>query len=248
MAVLGINLPNQDIDIGKQFSFKPMKSLMEYLSTYNVSTQAVAIDGTANDIQTTGTGTAIFCGQPLTIDEDAALDISACTEGTETAWAVDTAYVIGDVVQNSHGVRYMCRLAHTSKDGTDSDYTNNEPGKSDNSDRWWEQRDHAAVNASGTSITHDYEQWFLVTAIIDGTLQIWEAGDEATIVLGAECKIPQFDPKVYVAIGLIHITSLVDAETAFVVGTTDIEESSCVETIYNLTGPIFPHPDNWDKN
>ena len=250
MAVLGVNLPNADIDIGAQFSYKPMKSLMEYLSTYNMESQALALDsGATNDIATTGTALAFINGQPVVLASETGLDISACTAGTETAWAVDTAYVIGDVVQNSHGVRYMCRLAHTSKDGTDSDYTNNEPGKSDNSDRWWEQRDHAAVNASGTSITHDYEQWFLVTAIIDGTLQIWEAGDEATIVLGAECKIPQFDPKVYVAIGLIHITSLVDAETAFVVGTTSLAETSCVDTFIQLTGgPIFPHPDNWDKN
>ena len=108
MAVLGVNLPNQDIDIGQQFSFKAMKSLMEYLSTYNVSTQAVAIDATSTDIQTTGTGTAIFCGQPVTLAEDAALDISACTEGTETAWASATAYVIGQTVDNSFGVRYMC--------------------------------------------------------------------------------------------------------------------------------------------
>ena len=248
MAVLGIDLPNQDVPIGKQFNHKAMKSVMEYLSTYNMESQQVATDGTANDITNTGAAAAWFCGQPVALAQCDPLDISECTAGTETAWASGTSYAIGGVVANSFGVRYMCILAHTSRDGSDSDYINNEPGKSDNSERYWEQRDHNAVNASGTSVTHDYDQWFLITAIIDGTMQIWEAGDEATIVLGAECKIPQYDPKVYIPIALLHISSLLDAETAVVIGTTNLASISTIDTYIQLTGPVFPHPDNWDKN
>ncbi len=247
-AVLGVNLPNQDVPIGKQFNHKAMKSVMEYLSTYNMESQVVTIDGTANDITNTGGAAAWFCGQPVALAQCDPLDISACTAGTETAWATATAYVIGSVIKNSFDIRYMCIKAHTSRDGSDSDYICNEPGKSDTSENYWEQRDHKAVNASGTSITHDYDQWFLITAIIDGTMQIWEAGDEATAVLGAECKIPQYDPKTYCPIALLHLVGEVDGGTAFVVGDDDLDETSVVDTFIQLTGPVFPHPDNWDKN
>ena len=248
MAVLGINLPNVATDFAEKFSFKNMKILMDFLSTYNMESQAFAIDASAENVQTTGTAIAFINGQPVTIAEDAALDISACTEGTETAWAKDTAYVVGDVRKDSKDMRFLCIRAHTSRDGADPNYINNEPGKSDNWARYWEQRDHSAVNASGASITHDYEQWFIALAKKDGTISLWEAGDEALITAGAECKIPFFDSKTYVAIGLLHVTSLVDAETAFVLGTTSLAETSCVDTFIQLTGPVFPHPDNWDKN
>lgn len=247
-TTLGLNKPNVATDPASKFSYKNMKSLMEYLSTYNMESQAVAIDANAEDIQTTGTAIAFINGQPVTIAEDAALDISACTEGTETAWATATSYAVGDVRKDSKDMRYVCILAHTSRDGSSSDYINNEPGNSDNWARYWEQRDHNAVNASGTSITHDYEQWFLILALKTGVISLWEAGAEALHTVGAECKIPQFDPKTYVAIGLLHITSEVNAGTAFVVGTTSLAEASCEDTFINLTGPVFPHPDNWDKN
>jgi len=248
MAILGINLPNVATKPSRLFSYKNMKNLMEYLSTYNMESQAVAIDGNAEDIQTTGTGMAMLNGQPVILAEDAALDISACTEGTLTAWASATAYVVGDIRKNTSDMRFVCILAHTSRDGSDSDYINNEPGKSDNSARFWEQRDHSAVNASGTVITDDYEQWFLILAKKDGVISLWEAGDQAITTTGAECKIPQFDPKTYVAIGLLHILAAVDAGTDFTVGTTSLAEATCVDTFLNLTGPVFPNVDNWDAN
>lgn len=248
MAVLGINLPNVATDFAEKFSFKNMKILMEFLSTYNMESQAVAIDANAMDIQTTGTAIAFINGQPVTIAEDAALDISADTEGDETAWAKDTVYAVGDVRKDSKDMRYLCVLAHTSRDGSDSNYINNQPGNSDNWARYWEQRDHDAVNASGTIITDDYQQWFIILAKKDGTISLWEAGDQAITTTGAECKIPFFDSKTYVAIGLLHILAAVDAGTDFVVGTTSLAEATCIDTFINLTGPVFPHPDNWDKN
>jgi hypothetical protein len=248
MATLGINLPNVAVDVSKRFSYKPMKSLMEYLSTYNMESQAFAIDANSENVQTTGTGMAMINGQPVTLAEDAALDISACTEGTLTAWASATSYVVGDVRKNTDDKRFLCILAHTSRDGSDSDYIDNEPGKSDNWARFWEQRDHSAVNASGTVITHDYDQWFIALALKTGVISLWEAGDQALASVGAECKIPQFDPKTYVAIGLLHIVGEVDAGTDFTVGTTALDGTSVVDTFIQLTGPVFPHPDEWDAN
>ena len=247
-ATLGINLPNVATDPAKRFSYKAMKQLMEYLSTYNMETQAFAIDGAnSENVQTTGTAAAFLNGQPVAPAEDAELDISACTEGAETAWATGTSYAVGDVVKNGGGdVRYVCILAHTSRDNSDSDYICNEPGKADNWAKHWEQRDHNAVNASGASITAAYEQWFLCLAKKDGTISLWEAGDEAASTTGAECKIPQFDPKTYIPIGLLHVKNATDS--AFVVGTTGLDTASVTDTFIQLTGPIFPHPDNWDTN
>lgn len=248
MATLGINLPNVATDFESKFSFKNMQTLMSYLATYNMETQAFAIDANSENVQTTGAAMAMINGQPVTLAEDAALDISACTEGTLTAWASGTAYVVGDIRKDSKEKRYVCVEAHTSRDGSDSDYINNEPGSSDNWAKFWEQRDHNAVNASGTVIQHDYDQWFIALALKTGVISLWEAGDEALASTGAECKIPQFDPKTYVAIGLLHIVGEVDAGTDFTVGTTALDGTSVVDTFIQLTGPVFPHPDNWDKN
>ena len=246
-AVLGINLPNVATDPAKRFSYKGMKNLMEYLSTYNMESQTFAIDANTEDVQTTGTGMAMINGQPVTLAADAALDISADTEGTETAWATGTSYSVGDVRKNgSADTRYVCILAHTSRDNSDSDYICNEPGEADNWERWWEQRDHNATNASGASITAAYEQWFLCLAKKDGTISLWTAGDEAISTTGAECKLPQFDSKTYVAIGLLHVKNA--TSSAFVLGTTGLDTSSVTDTFLQLTGPIFPSPDNWDTN
>lgn len=247
MAILGINLPNVATDVAKRFSYKGMKSLMEYLSTYNMETQAFAIDANAENVQTTGSAMAMLNGQPVTLAEDAALDISACTEGTETAWATATSYAVGAVVKNGGSdTRYVCILAHTSRDDSNSDYICNEPGNSDNWARFWEQRDHKAVNASGTVITTAYEQWFIALAKKDGTISLWEAGDQALSTTGAECKIPQFDAKIYVPIGLLHILNATGSN--FTVGTTELSTANVTDTFIQLTGPVFPHPDNWDAN
>lgn len=246
MATLGINLPNVATDVSKGFSHKRMKQVMEYLSTYNMESQVLAIDANTENIQTTGTAAAWINGQPCAPAQDAALDISGCTEGTLTAWATAQSYSVGDVREGADGKRYVCILAHTSRDDSDSDYINNEPGSSDNWARFWEQRDHNATNASGTSITSLYEQWFVALAKKDGVISLWEAGDEAASTTGAECKIPQFDPKTYVAIGLLHIKNATGS--AFVVGTTGLDAASVTDTFIQITGPVFPHPDNWDTN
>jgi hypothetical protein len=245
--IMGFVTVNEAQNLQEKFSHKSMKSLMEYLATQNCETQALAVDGTDTDIASTGTKSVTINGQPMRLASETGLSISACTAGTETAWVTATSYSVGNVRKNgSEDTRYMCILAHTSRDNSDSDYICNEPGESDNWARFWEQRDNKAVNGSGTVITKAYEQWFLVTAIEDGTLQVWEAGDEATKTAGAECKVPQYDPKTYVPVGFLHIAA--DDSAAFTLGTTSHAAASAVTTYLDTTGPIFPHPDNWDKN
>lgn len=250
-ATLGLSLPNVgENGLREKFSYKNMQQLMAYLSTYNCESQVLAIDANAENIQTTGTKLAMFNGQPVYLAADAALDISAdTTEVSLTAWASGTSYSVGDIRENSEGKRFRCILAHTSRDGSDSDYIDNEPGKSDNWARFWEEAPHGATNAVASVIEDDEEQWFLVTAQKDGTLNVWCAGDAADISSGAECKVPQYDAKMYCPIGFLHIKNETGAD--FTLGTTDLDDStgSSVTTTYlQVTGPVFPHPSNWDAN
>jgi hypothetical protein len=235
-------------NISNKFSFKNMKALMDYLSTFNCETQTVYFHTTSEEnLISTGTKTVMHCGQPMRLPAETDADISACTAGTETAWATGTSYSVGDVRKNGNNDdRYVCILAHTSQDNSDSGITCNEPGESDNWEHYWEQRKHSAVNASGTTIATLSEKWFLVTAIEDGTLQIWEAGDTALVAAGAECEIPWYDPMVYIPVALAHVAN--NSGATITIGTTDFDATSVVTTWLQVTGPIFPHPDNWDKN
>lgn len=223
-------------NIKNKFSFKPMQVLAAYLGTFNCESQVIAIDANTEDIQSTGTKLAMINGQPEKIEVDAALDISGDTEGTLTAWADDTSYSVGDV-RSKGGQRWRCIAAHTS----DSDNKPNGP----TGDTYWEEQMHSATNASGTSISAGYDQWLLVTAKAGGTLTVWEAGDEATTG-NAVCKVPLYDPKLYVPIGFLHIAN--GTSSAFVVGTTGLDTASVTDTFVQVTGPVFPHEDNFDRN
>ena len=241
----GLTSINVVQELNEKFSHRAAQTLMDYLKTYNCESQVVAAEGTVG-IQSTATKAVMLNGQPLKLTVDAQMLIASSTdERSLTAWAVTTAYTVGNIRENSAGLRFRCIEAHTSRDGSDSDFINNEPGKSDNWAKYWEQADHDATNARGTSITASYDQWFLITAIADGTLQIWEAGDEAATGY-AEVKIPMFDAKLYIPIGMVHIAN--GSASEFVVGTTSWATGSVVETYLQLTGPIFPHVDNWDRN
>ena len=243
-------------DLASIFSFKNMKTLMDFLNTRVSEETTLAIDANANDIQNAADCAAILNGQPIFLADDAALDISASTEETAAwkvtyAWATGQSYSAGDIYFNG-GVRYRCIETHTSRDNTSDLYIANEPGVSDIWTRYWEVRPHDAVNASGTSIADDYDQWFLVTSTGSSgtvaTLQMWEAGDEGTIG-AAECKVPLFDPKTYIPIGFIHVVN--ETAAAFVVGTTDFDAATgdgVTTTFLDLVGPLFPHADNWPSS
>ncbi|NIT58723.1 MAG: hypothetical protein GWN00_21620 [Aliifodinibius sp.] len=224
----------QNHNLAEHFGYKGMGILCEYLSTQNCESQALAIHGSnAENILSTGTKLAFINGNPYALAADTELDISGDTEGTETAWATATSYSVGDVVENRDGTRYICHTAHTSS-------ADDSPGFSDNFVAYWEEAPNAAENAVGATVASGSSRWFLVTAKSDGTLTVWLAGDAATD--GSEVlKIPQFCPKTYVAIGLIHVNS----NTSFVMGTTAL---TTIGTFYQITGSVFPHPDNIDKN
>lgn len=101
------------------------------------------------------------------------------------------------------------------------------------------------TNASGTEIQDDYEQYFVVLAKSDGTISLWEAGDEADIDDGATLKIPAFDPETYVCVGIVHIKN--ETGSTFTVGTTDTDDSTgdgATTSFYQVTVPVFPHADN----
>lgn len=236
-------------DLGSLFSHKAMQEMARYMNTYNMATQAIAVDGNAYDIQSTGTGWAMVNGQPEQIEVDAALDISATAstqrEITKTAWAVSTSYSVGDIRWNSDGIRFRCITAHTSRDGSDSNYINNEPGKSDNWAYYWEEAPHAATYAAGSSIADGSSQWFLVTAEVDGTLGIWEAGDAGTSTT-FEC--PQFDPKLYIPVGAVLYANAAGDSAADVIGNASTCDFSTYGTFVQLIGPVFPKAGNFDKN
>lgn len=234
-----VSLTSYTNELENKFAYRPMQNLMAYLATYNANTQTLAIDATPADIQTTGLGLCFFEGDPHALPADAALDISACTEGTLTAWATATSYTLGtSVIKNKDEIRYFCILSHTSS-------ADDEPGYGMDTDTYWEARPHSATNASGTSIAAGKDQWFMATAKRDGTLTLWEAGDAATHDT-AICEVPHYDPKIYCAVGFLHIAN--ETASAFVVGTTDLDTGSVTDTFIQAIGPVFPHQDNWDQN
>jgi hypothetical protein len=169
-------------NLATYFNYGPMKELCKYMATQNLMTQAIAIDGSnAENIQSTGAGSAILAGQPITIAEDAELDISADTETQDNC-----------------------------------------------------------VNAVGTTIADDYEQWFLVTAKgAAGTLSMWQAGAAAAIGGNAVLKVPAFDPETYVAVAVVLVAN--DSAADLVIGTNALTGDA---TFHQCLGPVFPHPDN----
>jgi hypothetical protein len=228
--------------LDKYFSHKPMQEMAKYLNTYNIASQALAIDGSnAENIQTTGTGGIIINGLYYACAEDAELDISADTGGTETAWATATSYTAGNIRSKTTPVgptrRFRCILAHTSAD-------DNKPEEGKDWELYWEFAPNNWTNASGTVITTLYEQWFAVFALSTGVISLAVAGTQATIAGGAaELKIPHFDPLTYCCIGVIKIAK--DDAGDLTVGTTALTGDG---TYVNLVGPVFPHPDNLDLN
>jgi hypothetical protein len=220
----------RDGSLRKMFNYKPMRMIMGYLSTYNMETQAVAIDANAEDIQTTGTGAAIINGTPVVLAEDPALVILSDTEGTLAAWATATSYSVDDLRKNKDEKRFRCILAHTSSAAT-------QPMYGESWETYWEVQHHEAVNAAGDVITGaGYSKYYMITAKLDGTITLWICGDEG--LDGAEVmKVPVYDYKEYVVIGFLHV----NAAAAHTMGTTAL---TTVGTFFDAIGPVFPHPDN----
>ena len=104
--------------------------------------------------------------------------------------------------------------------------------------------DHASTavsgDAAGRVAANLYSLWHAVFADEDGLLTINEASNyalDAAVVL----KVPDFDYETLVCIGLAAL----DFTGASTIGTTD---NNGITTVYQVLGPIFPHPDNIDLN
>ena len=229
MAVTATTLKREG-SLKSLFSDKITRLLMGYMATYNMEDQALAIDAAPENIQDTGTGSVMLNGMPLTLAVDAALDISADTEGTLTAWATATSYTINNIRKNRDGDRFRCILAHTSAAA-------DQPGYGPNWETYWEVSHHEAVNAVGNVITATgYSQWFMATAKADGTLTLWLAGDEALDGY-EELKVPVYDPKEYIVLGFLHINASVE----HTMGTTTL---ATVGTFFQHLGFCFPHAES----
>lgn len=222
-----------------KFSYKNAQVMMQYMSTYNCESQIVA--EATGSLDSTGTKMAVLNGQPIYLASGTADLTLTSPEDSLTAWAVDVTATLG-MIRTNGGKRWRCILAHTGKDGSDSDYINNEPGASDNWEHYWEEAPHGAVSVNTESMTLSKDQWFLVTQSAGALMQMWYAGDEAATGY-AECKVPQYDPKMYIPIAFIHIAN---TTTAHVFGTTAMSTPTVVTL--QITGPIFPHSDYWDAN
>ena len=75
------------------FSYKIQKEMAKFMATSNCESQALAIDAVnAENIQTTGTGSAMLNGKPIIVAEDAELDISADTTGNAAGATVASGY------------------------------------------------------------------------------------------------------------------------------------------------------------
>ncbi|GAF72082.1 unnamed protein product [marine sediment metagenome] len=232
---------------GDDFSYAAMKQYAAYANTFTHASGTLAIDSTTTQIKTAGGQVATMNGQILKAVIAASTGLNLATEHREqakAAWADGSSYSLGSIAWND-GIRYRCITAHTAEDDITATTTVNEPGHSDNWAAYWEKAPHAAVyagNASsgaGGELTSKWERWYMVTAESDGSLGMWEAGDE---VLGtAVLKVPQFDPKMYVVCGFIHIDN--QLSSTFTIGSGSL--SSTTETYINQIGPVWPHPDNF---
>lgn len=226
----------------RKFSFKAMREFMAYSATQNCETQAFAADaGTKIDLQTTGGKLMMINGQPIVNIADAVMTIAGdTTEVTKTAWATATSYSVGNVRWDGEDeTRFLCIKAHTSS-------ADNRPILSDNWTEYWEKAPHEATNATATSLAAGYDQWFMGTVNKAGTIQIWKAGD-AALVDTSVCKVPQYDPKTYCVVGFLSLQN--KTASAIVLGVASLLSSaSIVATFTNVTGPVYPHPDNWVSN
>ena len=93
-------------------------------------------------------------------------------------------------------------------------------------------------DAKGVYVPNLHSCYFAVFADADGRLRVDQAGDILldTACLTAGVKIPWFDPSEWCCIAIFLINS-----TGWTAGDTDVGE---METIYQVTGPVLPHPSN----
>ena len=245
------------MNLSESFSFKVQKAMARYMATFNIASQALAVDdGGPTDIQTTGLQLAYFDGAPIKLPADAALDISAdAANESVTAWANSTSYSLGDIRANSNAsagssyasdTRLRCIEAHTSNEAND------EPEVSSRWEEKWVREPHEAYTAGAATVGVGNTREFLVLAERDGTLNPVLCGDDANSTTGFSLEVPLFDPYTYVPVGFMHVINA-DPTNAFTLGTTNCDNGNAgndvlmTVTYHQCTTPIFPHVDNIDK-
>lgn len=90
-------------------------------------------------------------------------------------------------------------------------------------------------NALGEVVPDLYSVYLAVFADADGRLKIDLAG-EIALDAAVELKIPWFDPSEWCCIGIVLLDS-----AGTTLGTTNING---VIDVYNVIGPVLPHPSN----
>jgi len=224
---------------GSKFSHVHMKHLAAFMTTYNMATQTIAVDGTnVYNIQSTGTASCVINGVYIpALTADAELLITS--DEITTAWAAGTAYSADTTVYTgtaaSSSVKYWkCLVAHTSTENT----------KPTDGDSNWQ----ALPNLAGQELADDYRILIMVTADADGTLGVWRASDDTAIGTAPTPDVPYFDPSVYCVVGWIDYAN--DAASAAVTfGDTDGGVDFGTDgTFYQQIGPVFPSVANLPKN
>lgn len=219
---------------GDLFSHIPMRELAGYLTTYNMGTQVVAVDGTnVYNIQTTGGAQAVLNGDYINaLAADAELLITD-TEVT-AQWAGNTAYSVDDevVVGAPNGEMFKCLVAHTSV---------HTPKQGDG---FWQ----ALPNLAGYELADDFRLLIMVTVEADGTLGVWVASDAIAIGSAPVPKIPVFDPSVYCVVGFIDYANDAASATVTFGDTGGGSDFGTDGTVVQVLGPIFPDSSLMVKN
>jgi len=209
------------------FSNRVMKDLVGFNSSYVQSSCDCDINGTT-DIETNNTPVAFLNGVCIPVLAADTGDLSAILQGS--IWLTAQSYTAGMLryVVNADGKtqQWICLLDHTSS-------ATNKPGIfSGEFETMWKKSSSTAENAGGYVIAAGKSQYFLMTADVDGNVDLWVAGLAATD--GSEVlMIPNFEPELFIPVGIMHINSAAGTT----LGTTNI---SGEDTYYNLVGPVFP--------
>jgi len=232
------------MNLSTAMSYDIMQMMARYMSTYNVSTQTLAADANKENIQTTGLGIAIFDGVPFRLPADAALDISAESNESVTAWATATTYTMSHatpVIRKNDGaedvnVRFRLLATHTSN-------ADSEPLIGSRWEDYWTREPHDVATAAAGLIGFGNTREYLVLANRAGTLSTALCGDDANSTTGFTLKYPRFDPFTYCPVGFVHWINVHTSGNS-TIGTTAYDATNQTTTFHQLTQPIFPHVDN----
>ena len=233
-------------DYGSKFGYAPARDFASFIRTMNMATQVFAEDNAVNtDVQATGVVTMVINGVPAVYGATAVLDISADLQ--LTVWLTGSSYTTAHmryVVNPSSGLKvyYKCIVAHTASAANKPDENNLRADATWKT--YWVRSTQTAEAAVGTYIPTLNSAYFLaLTQHAADTLTLVKAGP---IALDADVKIviPNFEPEVFCAIGLLRIDS---PAGGFTLGGTDID-TGAVGFFTQLIGPVFPTGAGIDQN